>query len=259
MGMASRRTNLALVILGAALSGGVALGGCSSNPVPADGVGGDVGADSTAADGPGGDQGGENPCEPGTCRFQGDTTGECLPPGGPIGMPDAAPSLSGCCGCGDDGFCNAECKCAAPDTPIATPGGERPIAELEVGDLVYSIDGGERVAVPIRAVRRRPVLSHRVMEVVLDSGAVLNISAAHPTADGRDFGQLRTGDWMGGREVISARVVPYAHEATHDILPDSDTGTYFAAGALIGSTIPRPGHPSTGSDSAVSACLLPPQ
>jgi hypothetical protein len=38
-------------------------------------------------------------------------------------------------------------------------------------------------------------------------------------------------------EILSARSVPYAHDRTFDILPDSDTGTYYAGGVLIGSTL----------------------
>jgi hypothetical protein len=38
-------------------------------------------------------------------------------------------------------------------------------------------------------------------------------------------------------QVVEAATVPYAHEATHDILPGSETGAYFAGGALIGSTL----------------------
>jgi hypothetical protein len=37
--------------------------------------------------------------------------------------------------------------------------------------------------------------------------------------------------------VMAARLVPYTHEATYDILPGSSTGAYFAAGALVGSTL----------------------
>jgi hypothetical protein len=180
-----------------------------------------------------------DPCAHGTCRF--DTTSKCLPPGGPIGLPDSA-TLSGCCGCGDDGLCSSPCTCAAPDTPIATPMGDRPIASLSVGDLVISIDHGRRVSVPIREIHHTPVLHHQVIEVVLRDGPTLRISAGHPTADGRLFGGLHGGDWLGGREVSSTRVVPYPFDATYDILPDSDTGTYFAGGALIGSTL-TPHHP----------------
>jgi hypothetical protein len=162
--------------------------------------------------------------------------------------------LVGCCECGSNGVCSSECVCASPDTPIATPTGDRPIASLSVGDLVLSIDGGHVAAVPVRETRRTAVSNHRVIEVVLRDDVTLRISAAHPTADGRTFGQLRAGDWLGGREIASTRVVPYAHDATYDILPDSDTGTYFAGGALIGSTLVSPKVPAPPF---VPACTLP--
>lgn len=117
-----------------------------------------------------------------------------------------------------------------------------------------SIDHGHLVAVPIRETHRTAVTNHRVIEIVLRGGATLHISAAHPTADGRFFGQLRAGDWLGGAEVVSAAIVPYAHDATYDILPGSDTGTYFAGGALIGSTLATSGRAAHHVD---EACTLP--
>lgn len=75
------------------------------------------------------------------------------------------------------------------------------------------------------------------MRTELASGVVLSISPGHPTADGRTFADLRVGDRLDGVAVREARVVPYMHEFTHDILPDSETGTYFAGGVQIGSTL----------------------
>jgi hypothetical protein len=37
--------------------------------------------------------------------------------------------------------------------------------------------------------------------------------------------------------VQSIAFVPYEHERTYDILPASETGSYVAGGALIGSTL----------------------
>jgi hypothetical protein len=132
-----------------------------------------------------------------------------------------------------------DCDCAAPDTPIATPSGERAIAELSVGDIVYSVEGNAVVAVPIVAIRRKEVTwEHSVPRVTLANGAILEISGRHPTADGRRFSDLRSGDDLGGvrvRDVTAA--TPYPYSFTHDILPASSTGAYFAAGALIGSTL----------------------
>jgi hypothetical protein len=129
------------------------------------------------------------------------------------------------------------CVCASPDTPIATPTGERRIADLRVGDLVYSVEGEAVVAVPLVKVNRAPVHGHRVVRATLASGVVLEVSAPHPTADGRTFGDLRAGGELDGVTVISAELMPYAHPFTYDVLPASRTGAYYAGGVLIGSTL----------------------
>jgi hypothetical protein len=145
-------------------------------------------------------------------------------------------------GCFDpvDGTCPtgcAACACAAPATPIATPSGDRPIAELEVGDLVYSVDHGRLAIVPVARVHRQPVSSaHRMVELRL-AHATLLLSPGHPTADGRTFAALGAGDRLDGVPVLGARLVAYDQGFTYDILPASDTGTYLAAGVLVGSTL----------------------
>jgi hypothetical protein len=131
------------------------------------------------------------------------------------------------------------CVCASPDTPIATPEGERPIASLAVGDLVYSVDDGAVLAVPIARVGQTRATGHHVQRVVLASGAVLEISAPHPTADGRTFADLTAGSMLDGIEVVSVESIAYTHPFTYDILPASDSGAYFAGGVLIGSTLAR--------------------
>lgn len=76
------------------------------------------------------------------------------------------------------------------------------------------------------------------MRIMLANGAVLEVSPGHPTADGRIFGDLKAGSHLDSQhEIVSAELVPYQHDATYDVLPSSSTGTYFAAGALIGSTL----------------------
>jgi hypothetical protein len=128
-------------------------------------------------------------------------------------------------------------RCAGPDTPIATPAGEQPIAALRPGDLVYSINGGRLAVVPIIATQRMRADHHRVVRVTLESGRVLQISPGHPTADGATFADLRPGMALGDLRVAAAEVISYPFAFTYDILPASDTGTYLAAGALIGSTM----------------------
>jgi hypothetical protein len=148
----------------------------------------------------------------------------------------------------------AACACAAPTTPIATPAGDRPIAELRVGDLVYSMNRGELALVPIKLVHRQPVTgAHRVVELRLVHGATLRISPRHPTADGRHLGDLAAGDFVDGVRVTSARLVDYGEPFTYDILPDSDSGAYFAGGVMIGSTLAAGPGEATMSASPVGS------
>jgi hypothetical protein len=103
------------------------------------------------------------------------------------------------------------------------------ISLLAAGDLVYSIDRGALVVVPIRRVHRQPVTAlHRMVELKLAHGATIRISPRHPTGDGSDFGALAAGDTVDGVRVIGAGLVDYAEPFTYDILPESDSGMYFA-------------------------------
>jgi hypothetical protein len=187
------------------------------------------GATGTGA-GSSGSTGGELCPVDGTCVLV--EGGPCEAPGGPLG--------NGCCACGEDDRCASFCRCAAPDTPVATPTGERALAGLRPGDLVLSVDGGEVVAVPVLAVSKLPApADHAVVRVRLADGRTLEMSPGHPTADGRTFAGLEAGARLGGATVVAIERVPYGRAFTHDILPDSDSGAYFAAGALVGSTLRR--------------------
>jgi hypothetical protein len=103
--------------------------------------------------------------------------------------------------------------------------------------MVYSVVAGRVVAVPITLVHRTTARNHVVMRVTLSNGSVLDVSAPHPTADGRLFSDLHAGDVLGGVEITSVKRVPYPFEYTYDILPASETGIYFAGGVPIGSTL----------------------
>lgn len=199
---------------------------------------------------------GDAACGSGQVCLRGRCAGCCDLP------PQCVPIPSGCsgalaCGCFTSDPCGActhcgtveadgihcidcQCMCAAPWTPIATPDGDRPIASLRVGDLVRSVDHGVEVVVPIARIHRTPVVGHAVVRVVLARGAVMEISGGHPTADGRRFDMLAPGDRLGDAVVSSVETVPYDEPFTYDILPASDSGTYFVSGAWVGSTLHGP-------------------
>jgi len=111
---------------------------------------------------------------------------------------------------------------------------------------------GELRAVPVLIASAQLAPNHVVTQAELSNGRVLRISPNHPTADGRTFGQLRSGDQISGLQLRRVVFVPYGHERTYDILPASDTATYFAAGVLIGSTLASSAPP-------IEACMTAPK
>jgi hypothetical protein len=147
---------------------------------------------------------------------------------------------------------NPTARCADPETPIATPAGEAPIALLKQGDLVLSVHHGVVMAVPIEQTSSRHVVHHRVRHAFLETGRALDISPGHPTADGRTFADLRAGDTFFGTRIVAIEDIDYARDETFDILPASDTSTYFAAGVLVGSTL------ATAQATAPSMTIAPP-
>jgi hypothetical protein len=127
--------------------------------------------------------------------------------------------------------------CASPHTRIATPSGDVAIATLSVGDVVYSQERDQTVAVPLLKVSRTPVTHHHVVRLRLSDGAVLEISGPHPTADGRRLDELEPGDIIDDRVVVGSDSIPYEYAFTYDILPASATGNYVAEGVWMGTTL----------------------
>jgi hypothetical protein len=72
---------------------------------------------------------------------------------------------------------------------------------------------------------------------MLGDGRQVWVSAGHPTADGRRVGELQVGDILDGAALLSAEQVTYIGGATYDLLPDGETGFYWANGIQLGSTL----------------------
>ncbi len=124
--------------------------------------------------------------------------------------------------------------CLPPNILIRTLTAEKKISDLRVGDLVLS-DNGK----PVRIARITKVEApnHKVMKIKFNDGTSFEGSPEHPTADGRLFKDLKTGDKIDGRTVVETKLIPYKYSHTYDILPNSKTGNYYANGVLIGSTL----------------------
>jgi hypothetical protein len=129
--------------------------------------------------------------------------------------------------------------CLARNTRIATPGGFVRVQDVRVGMAVWSTDRtGHRIRAVVTKIGRTPVPpTHQVVRLVLADGRTVLVSPGHPTPDGSPVGSLRDGMAFDGSRVVSAELVSYAGGFTFDLLPSGPTGTYFANGVLLGSTL----------------------
>lgn len=129
--------------------------------------------------------------------------------------------------------------CLASNTEISTPSGPVNVKDIKAGMTVWSLNKkGEMVKSVVIEVSRVAVSSvHRVVHLVLSDKRAVWLSPGHPTVSGISVSELRAEDYYDGAQIVSAESVPYWDTATYDLLPDSDTGYYWANGILFGSTL----------------------
>ncbi len=129
-------------------------------------------------------------------------------------------------------------KCLSSSTSIETPSGKINVKELKVGDEVSSLDiNNKKSSAKILKISKTFVVGHNVIHLKLEDGRELYASAEHPIIDGRTLGELNIGDGLDNSKIEFYEVVPYDDNYTYDLLPDSDSGSYWANGILLGSTL----------------------
>ena len=129
--------------------------------------------------------------------------------------------------------------CLAAGTLIETPGGPVPVTDLVPGMTVWTAAlDGRRTAVEVVVTGSTQVpAGHVMVHVKLADGRELQASPGHRTADGRQLGTLAVGDRLDGSTVSELELVPYSGDRTYDLLPAGPTGTYWANGILLSSTL----------------------
>jgi hypothetical protein len=129
--------------------------------------------------------------------------------------------------------------CLASNTNISTPDGYVNVKNIKVGMHVWSLDkkGGKVVSTVIKVSSTNVPKTHKVVHLVLSDGREVWASINHPTINGLSIGKLNVGDLYDGSRVKSVSIIPYWDNKTYDILPDSETGYYWANNILLGSTL----------------------
>ena len=129
--------------------------------------------------------------------------------------------------------------CLPAHTQIDTPLGPKAVEELRAGDPIWTADtqGVRRPAVVLETISVLAPTDHRLVHLILQDGRELWASPGHPSADGRRLGDLKPGDSSDGSTIKQTELVPYGGAVTYDVLPSGPTGTYWANGILIGSTL----------------------
>lgn len=129
--------------------------------------------------------------------------------------------------------------CLAAATLIATPKGDVHVTKIKPGMLVWTASAdGSRIAVPVLEIGSMEVPpGHMMVHVVLADGRELLASPGHKTADGRPVGALAAGVGLDGSTIIRWELVPYPGARTYDLLPAGPTGTYWADGIQLSSTL----------------------
>ncbi len=94
--------------------------------------------------------------------------------------------------------------CLAGGTLIDAPGGAVRVEDLQVGDPVWTQDeAGRRVIGFVLQTGHVKVPStHQMVHILLNDGRELWASPGHPTADGRQLGMLKAGEFLDGARII---------------------------------------------------------
>jgi hypothetical protein len=132
--------------------------------------------------------------------------------------------------------------CLDERTRIATPSGEIAVRHLRPGMVVWTESPeGLRIAAPLVRTGHTPMpAEHEFVRLELSDGRLLHASPGHPAADAKPIGELRAGDVLDGARVVSAERHAATGSATYDVLPDGDTGIYWANGIPLRSTLSQP-------------------
>lgn len=130
-------------------------------------------------------------------------------------------------------------KCLRRGTKIATPRGDVPVDRLHASDPIFTTDSaGLRRATVVRLVSWTPApRDYRMLRIRFVDGRTVVVSPGHPTAEGSALGSLSVGATLDHGRIANIETLSLDDDRTFDVLPEGDTGRYWADGVLLGSTL----------------------
>ncbi len=129
--------------------------------------------------------------------------------------------------------------CLSGNTYIDTPDGKFYVKDLKKGMAIWTKDssGSKQAAIILRTSKVAVPKDFQMVYIALDDGRQLFTSPGHPLADGRILGSIKEGDIVDNSKVVIAKRIPYDGAFTYDVLPSGATGSYWANGIPVGSTL----------------------
>ena len=97
--------------------------------------------------------------------------------------------------------------------------------------------GDRRIAEVIKATSIVAPLGHKMVSVELEDRRSLLASAGHPLIDESTIADLAIGSVLDHSRVSILNHVTYESERTYDLLPDGETGFFFANDIPVASTL----------------------
>ena len=129
--------------------------------------------------------------------------------------------------------------CLSGNTFIDTPNGPMNIKDLKKGMVVWTMDysGLRKTTIILETSKTSVPKNHHMIHIVLNDDRELFGSPSHPLYDNRRLYEINIGDVIDNSIVTIAEKVQYQDQFTYDILPSGDTGTYWANGIPVKSTL----------------------
>lgn len=131
------------------------------------------------------------------------------------------------------------CRCLSEETLIHTTTGQTLISDLKIGDSVLVLDNYRtwfRPILKISKIQTDP--GYQMIRISLQDGRELTLSGTHPIASyERTVADLQVGEYFERSLIVLLEVVKYQGKYIYDILPDCQSGVYYANKIPLGSTL----------------------